>query len=81
MTPAEMMDAARDAGFLGYIEAERRYKESADELNNLHRRLVSVEEKVFNAQTWMHEVAKRYCDPVEGENSVAPACKCECKGS
>jgi hypothetical protein len=81
MTPAGMSGAAREAGYLRYIEAERRYKESADELNNAHRRLVSLEEKVFNAQTLMRQAAKSYFDPVDSENSVTPACKCDCKGS
>jgi hypothetical protein len=78
---SEMMDVARNAGDPEYLEALRLHKDAVAESKTLNKAVDAVQLRRWDAYSRMEEAARSYSAALEGEISVAPACKCDCKGS
>jgi hypothetical protein len=81
MVIPDMMRAARYANDPGYLEANRLYEVAILESDNLNMLVEASELRLEAAYSRVEGAARRYSAALEDEISVAPACKCDCKGS
>jgi hypothetical protein len=81
MDIGEMMLEARRGRDPQYLEAARLHEEAIVESQKLAG-LVEVNLSLMaGAKRRAYAAAESYCATLENEISVAPACKCECKGN
>jgi hypothetical protein len=81
MDIGEMMRLAKSAGNPEYLEAEQLYNNVGSELETLAKFHNAAHRRSSAFSNRMEAAAESYCQTLEDEISVAPACKCECKGS
>jgi hypothetical protein len=65
----------------GFIEASRLYDEAVLESKLLAKLVDAADLRAQDARERREEAAESYYKSLEDQISVAPACKCECKGS
>jgi hypothetical protein len=81
MELGEMMRLTKDAGDPEYLDAERLHKNVVLESEMLAKLLQAAQSRKWDFYNRMEDAAESYYEKLEDEISVAPACKCECKGS
>jgi hypothetical protein len=81
MVMPDMMRAAIDANDPGYFEANCLYEAAVLELDNLNSLVEDSELRLEAAYSRVKEASRSHSQKLEDEISVAPACKCECKGN
>jgi hypothetical protein len=81
MDIGEMMRLAKSAGNPEYLEAERLYNNVVSELETLAKFHNAAHQRSSALSNRMEAAAESYYKTLEDEISVAPACKCEFKGS
>jgi hypothetical protein len=81
MERGEMIRAARTGRDPDYLEASRLFEEAVSESKNLAELVQANYSRMENASRRAHRAAGSYVASLKDEISVAPACKCDCKGS
>jgi hypothetical protein len=74
-------EAAFNAGDPEYLEALRLYEEAAQSFKPLYEVTQAANLRVLAALFEVGKAAECFNATLENEISVAPTCKCECKGS
>jgi hypothetical protein len=77
----DWLSAAKSTGHPGYIEAVWLYKEAVREFEPLYEATQAANLRVLAALFQARQAAESLNATLEDEISVAPACKCDCKGS
>jgi hypothetical protein len=77
----EMIRAAEADRDPNYLEAKRLYEAAILESNDLDNMVEASKVRVEAAYYQVTDAAIIYVVGLEDEISVAPACKCDCKGS
>jgi hypothetical protein len=77
----DMMKKAATADDTGYVAAHRLLGKATVEAEYLEKLLQASKLRMDAAFFCVTEAARIYVETLEDEISVAPACKCECKGS
>jgi hypothetical protein len=74
-------EAAEKGNDSDYLEAHRLFQEAVLDYENLARQFEAAKERRLYAFKRRDAAAESWAARRENEISVAPACKCECKGS